>query len=244
MLLNFPHLFLLWLNQPVWLHPITQALMTPHLLCPLLHLAVSQSHGQSQIQAMLRYWQCITNLITARSQTHQLESKILMEAGSRALMVQAILIVGGLPQIVSNPRRRQVCLQTFIHVPTSRVTFLIQYTLRRILNHLFCRGDWGLNYDDGPFNRYTDSNAATENKYAEPALYNFLAENNLHSTLFVSLDYSFFFYSCSNTNIVYWLKCCNLSCCCSARFERWPSALCTYMVAPTLDNSNQHPNCS
>ncbi|CAO3618711.1 unnamed protein product [Mucor fragilis] len=46
------------------------------------------------------------------------------------------------------------------------------------------KGDWGLNYDDGPFNRYTDSNAATENKYAEPALYNFLAENNLHSTLF------------------------------------------------------------
>ncbi|CAO0798768.1 unnamed protein product [Mucor circinelloides] len=46
------------------------------------------------------------------------------------------------------------------------------------------KGDWGLNYDDGPFNRYTDSNAAVENKYAEPALYNFLAENNLHSTLF------------------------------------------------------------
>ncbi|KAI8080268.1 uncharacterized protein B0P05DRAFT_490653, partial [Gilbertella persicaria] len=45
-------------------------------------------------------------------------------------------------------------------------------------------GDWGLNYDDGPFNRYTDSNAKTENPYAEPALYNFLAKNNLHSTLF------------------------------------------------------------
>ncbi|KAI8350133.1 hypothetical protein BD560DRAFT_450161 [Blakeslea trispora] len=45
-------------------------------------------------------------------------------------------------------------------------------------------GDWGLNYDDGPFNRYTDSNAKVENEYAEPALYNFLARNNLHSTLF------------------------------------------------------------
>ncbi|KAI8353303.1 hypothetical protein EDC96DRAFT_559466 [Choanephora cucurbitarum] len=45
-------------------------------------------------------------------------------------------------------------------------------------------GDWGLNYDDGPFNRYTDSNAKKENEYAEPTLYNFLAKHNIHSTLF------------------------------------------------------------
>ena len=47
-------------------------------------------------------------------------------------------------------------------------------------------GDWGLNYDDGPFNRYTDENANKENPYAEPALYNFLAKTNQKSTLFVS----------------------------------------------------------
>ncbi|CAO0790882.1 unnamed protein product [Mucor circinelloides] len=47
------------------------------------------------------------------------------------------------------------------------------------------QGDWGLSYDDGPFNLYTDKNAATENPYAEPALYNFLAEhNNQKATLF------------------------------------------------------------
>ncbi|KAF1799809.1 carbohydrate esterase family 4 protein [Mucor lusitanicus] len=47
------------------------------------------------------------------------------------------------------------------------------------------QGDWGLSYDDGPFNLYTDENAATENPYAEPALYNFLAEhNNQKATLF------------------------------------------------------------
>lgn len=47
-------------------------------------------------------------------------------------------------------------------------------------------GDWGLTYDDGPFNRYTDSNAGLENPYAEPALYNFLVNSNQKSTLFVS----------------------------------------------------------
>lgn len=46
-------------------------------------------------------------------------------------------------------------------------------------------GDWGLTYDDGPFNRYTDSNADLENPYAEPALYNFLVNSNQKSTLFV-----------------------------------------------------------
>ncbi|KAI9486996.1 MAG: hypothetical protein EXX96DRAFT_517414 [Benjaminiella poitrasii] len=46
-------------------------------------------------------------------------------------------------------------------------------------------GDWGLSYDDGPFNLYTGKNAATENPYAEPALYNFLAEhNNQKASLF------------------------------------------------------------
>ncbi|GAA5799936.1 hypothetical protein HPULCUR_005357 [Helicostylum pulchrum] len=46
------------------------------------------------------------------------------------------------------------------------------------------KGDWGLNYDDGPFNRYTDENAKKENPYAEPALYNFLQKTNQKSTLF------------------------------------------------------------
>ncbi|KAI7897896.1 uncharacterized protein BX663DRAFT_526839 [Cokeromyces recurvatus] len=40
------------------------------------------------------------------------------------------------------------------------------------------KGDWGLSYDDGPFNLYTGKYARKENPYAEPALYNFLAENN------------------------------------------------------------------
>ncbi|KAI8080261.1 uncharacterized protein B0P05DRAFT_490636 [Gilbertella persicaria] len=45
-------------------------------------------------------------------------------------------------------------------------------------------GEWGLTYDDGPFNLYDDGNAKTENKYAEPALYNFLAKTNQKATLF------------------------------------------------------------
>lgn len=58
------------------------------------------------------------------------------------------------------------------------------------------KGDWGLSYDDGPFNLYDDENAATENPYAEPALYNFLAEhNNQKATLFVSSPPPFFFFS-------------------------------------------------
>ncbi|CAO3633384.1 unnamed protein product [Mucor fragilis] len=39
-------------------------------------------------------------------------------------------------------------------------------------------GDWGLSYDDGPFNLYTGKDAKTENPYAEPQLYNYLAEHN------------------------------------------------------------------
>ncbi|KAI8984092.1 hypothetical protein BDF20DRAFT_816495 [Mycotypha africana] len=46
-------------------------------------------------------------------------------------------------------------------------------------------GDWGLSYDDGPFNRYTDENAKTENRWAEPQLYNWLAKhNNQKASLF------------------------------------------------------------
>ena len=46
--------------------------------------------------------------------------------------------------------------------------------------------DWGLNYDDGPFNPTGDKET---DKYAEPALYNFLAENgNQKATLFVSVS--------------------------------------------------------
>lgn len=52
------------------------------------------------------------------------------------------------------------------------------------------KGDWGLTYDDGPFNRYTDSNAAMENPYAEPALYNFLVNHNVHASLFVNFFFS------------------------------------------------------
>ena len=46
-------------------------------------------------------------------------------------------------------------------------------------------GDWGLNYDDGPYNPSDDDEEL--NKYAEPELYNFLAKNkNQKATLFVS----------------------------------------------------------
>jgi hypothetical protein len=46
-------------------------------------------------------------------------------------------------------------------------------------------GDWGLNYDDGPYNPSDDDKEL--NKYAEPELYNFLAKNkNQKATLFVS----------------------------------------------------------
>ncbi|PHZ13500.1 glycoside hydrolase/deacetylase [Rhizopus microsporus ATCC 52813] len=44
-------------------------------------------------------------------------------------------------------------------------------------------GDWGLNYDDGPYNPSDDDKEL--NKYAEPELYNFLAKNkNQKATLF------------------------------------------------------------
>ncbi|KAG1445740.1 hypothetical protein G6F56_009807 [Rhizopus delemar] len=48
------------------------------------------------------------------------------------------------------------------------------------------KGDWGLTYDDGPFNRLDsdDENYSKENPYAEPALYNYLAKHNLHANLF------------------------------------------------------------
>lgn len=44
-------------------------------------------------------------------------------------------------------------------------------------------GDWGLTYDDGPFNPTGDN---TTDRYAEPELYNFLAAHNQKATLFVS----------------------------------------------------------
>lgn len=48
------------------------------------------------------------------------------------------------------------------------------------------KGDWGLSYDDGPFNLLDedDDDAKTENPYAEPRLYNFLAKEDLKATLF------------------------------------------------------------
>ena len=45
-------------------------------------------------------------------------------------------------------------------------------------------GDWGLNFDDGPYNPSDDDEIL--NKYSEPELYNFLAEHNQTATLFVS----------------------------------------------------------
>ncbi|KAG1150846.1 hypothetical protein G6F37_001594 [Rhizopus arrhizus] len=48
------------------------------------------------------------------------------------------------------------------------------------------KGDWGLTYDDGPFNKIDadEAGASKENPYAEPVLYNFLAKRNLHANLF------------------------------------------------------------
>ncbi|KAI9247358.1 hypothetical protein BY458DRAFT_484152 [Sporodiniella umbellata] len=48
------------------------------------------------------------------------------------------------------------------------------------------KGYWGLTYDDGPFNKVSTSEdyAAAENRYAEPALYDFLGQRNLHASLF------------------------------------------------------------
>ncbi|KAI8350132.1 hypothetical protein BD560DRAFT_376510 [Blakeslea trispora] len=45
-------------------------------------------------------------------------------------------------------------------------------------------GDWGLTYDDGPFIKVTGRYASLQNPYAEPRLYNFLAETNQKATLF------------------------------------------------------------
>ncbi|KAG2231523.1 hypothetical protein BDF21DRAFT_373262 [Thamnidium elegans] len=48
------------------------------------------------------------------------------------------------------------------------------------------KGDWGLTFDDGPYNlrEQDDEDADTENPFAEPELYNFLAKENVKSTLF------------------------------------------------------------
>ncbi|KAG2183396.1 hypothetical protein INT43_006402 [Umbelopsis isabellina] len=45
------------------------------------------------------------------------------------------------------------------------------------------KGDWGLTYDDGPFNPEDPSNPGAS-PWAEPNLYNFLAEHNQKATLF------------------------------------------------------------
>lgn len=51
-------------------------------------------------------------------------------------------------------------------------------------------GDWGLNFDDGPYNPSDDDKIL--NEYSEPRLYNFLAEHdNQKATLFVSEPFSF-----------------------------------------------------
>lgn len=83
------------------------------------------------------------------------------------------------------------------------------------------KGDWGLSYDDGPFNLRdsSDKDAATENPYAEPALYNFLAKtNNQKANLFVSIliitDLHAFPYTHVLLLVVYWFQCRYLSCCC------------------------------
>jgi hypothetical protein len=50
--------------------------------------------------------------------------------------------------------------------------------------------DWGLTFDDGPFN---PSSSASENKYAEPALYNYLVkQDNQKATFFASTPSLFF----------------------------------------------------
>ncbi|KAI7893013.1 uncharacterized protein EV154DRAFT_417565 [Mucor mucedo] len=49
------------------------------------------------------------------------------------------------------------------------------------------KGDWGLSYDDGPLNmrtEYDGEDFEMENRFAEPRLYNFLAKENVTSTLF------------------------------------------------------------
>lgn len=49
-------------------------------------------------------------------------------------------------------------------------------------------GDWGLNFDDGPYNPSDEDKIL--NEYSEPRLYNFLAEHNdQKATLFVSSFY-------------------------------------------------------
>lgn len=74
------------------------------------------------------------------------------------------------------------CWWTSTNCVSPRVNYLPQdfYTCPK--------GEWGLSYDDGPFNLVDsdDKNAKTQNPYAEPQLYNFLAKENLKSTLFVS----------------------------------------------------------
>jgi hypothetical protein len=52
------------------------------------------------------------------------------------------------------------------------------------------QSEWGLTFDDGPFNVLDkdDEDAFNENPYAEPELYNFLADVGVKSTLFVKCN--------------------------------------------------------
>jgi hypothetical protein len=68
-------------------------------------------------------------------------------------------------------------------------------------------GDWGLNYDDGPFNPQGEDKEL--DKWAEPELYNFLAKtNNQKATLFVSNFHSTDIYLIIDLFIVHWFQCC------------------------------------
>lgn len=98
-------------------------------------------------------------------------------------------------------------------------------------------GDWGLNYDDGPYN-YSDDDKEL-NKYAEPELYNFLAKtNNQKATLFVSFVFRNRFCE-TQTNlfrlIVYWFQCCYFPCSCQTCSQRWSCSLRTHLVSPPND---------
>lgn len=105
----------------------------------------------------------------------------------------------------------------------------------------FCprAGDWGLNYDDGPFRVW--SKDAAEQKWQEPRLYNYLAEqNNQKATLFCKHKYvSWYLYLMLSYFIMhrYWFQCHLISRSSSTRITRWSYHLFAYMVTPTYDNA-------
>lgn len=85
--------------------------------------------------------------------------------------------------ITSNPDSDPYCWWSYTNCVKPKAKYLPQD-----IHTCDNKGDWGLTYDDGPFNRYDadEDEAATENKYAEPALYNFLVKSNQKASLFVS----------------------------------------------------------